>query len=463
MRCYSCGNLLSELDFCPTCGADVRLYKKIISASSLLYNEGLEKAKVRDLSGAVNSLKQSLKYNKRNTDARNLLGLVYFEMGESVLALSEWIISKNLDSKKNLADEYINLLSSNQNELDTINQTLKKYNQALQYCYQGSKDLAEIQLKKVISVNKNLINAYQLLALIYIDNRDYPKAKRTLLKALSIDSANTRSRYYLLNVESALKDIAEHSSDKMLKQEALNSISYESGNDTIINPRLPKEKVGVSSIVNIILGLVVGILICWFLILPARIEKEVSGYDDQYKLVSEELAAEKTNSQEREHLIDQYDSKIKELQDEINYLKGSGVLNENDYLMQAANAYLSGTDNSDEIMDNLNNISEDYLKTSKESFRKLYETLNANAGTEAVTKYVEDARKAIRQNDYKTAIDAYTKAYSIHKDDQSLLMSLAHAYRESGDTNKANELYMEIIEKYPDTQEAQDAGDFITD
>ena len=36
----------------------------------------------------------SLRYNKMNTNARNLLGLVYFEMGESVKALSEWVISK---------------------------------------------------------------------------------------------------------------------------------------------------------------------------------------------------------------------------------------------------------------------------------------------------------------------------------------------------------------------------------
>lgn len=34
-----------------------------------------------------------------NTNARNLLGLVYFEMGESVKALSEWVISKSLQER----------------------------------------------------------------------------------------------------------------------------------------------------------------------------------------------------------------------------------------------------------------------------------------------------------------------------------------------------------------------------
>ena len=211
MKCYSCGSRLNEYDFCPTCGADVRLYKRIIGVSNRLYNDGLEKARVRDLSGAADSLRQSLKYDKRNINARNLLGLVYFEMGESVLAMSEWIISKNFESKKNIADEYISILQQNQNELDTINQTLKKYNQALQYCYQDTRDLAEIQLKKVLSINKNLISAYQLLALIYIDAKDYSKARRTLLKSLAVDATNTRS---ILQIRSGMISAQENKKEE---------------------------------------------------------------------------------------------------------------------------------------------------------------------------------------------------------------------------------------------------------
>lgn len=68
--------------------------------SNRFYNDGLEKAGVRDLTGAINSLRQSLKFNKNNIEARNLLGLVYFETGEVVAALSEWVISKNMRPEK---------------------------------------------------------------------------------------------------------------------------------------------------------------------------------------------------------------------------------------------------------------------------------------------------------------------------------------------------------------------------
>ena len=70
--------------------------KKLESLSNRYYNEGLEKAGIRDMTGAVQSLQLSLKLNKNNIDARNLLGLIYYETGEVVPALSEWVISKNL-------------------------------------------------------------------------------------------------------------------------------------------------------------------------------------------------------------------------------------------------------------------------------------------------------------------------------------------------------------------------------
>ena len=81
MICYRCGCTLSEHNFCTNCGADVTLYKRIIYISNRFYNDGLERASVRDLTGAIASLRQSLKFDKNNVEARNLLGLVYFETG----------------------------------------------------------------------------------------------------------------------------------------------------------------------------------------------------------------------------------------------------------------------------------------------------------------------------------------------------------------------------------------------
>ena len=71
--------------------------KKIVYQSNYWYNDGLRKAKIRDMSGAIMSLRKSLQFNRENIAARNLLGLVYYGIGEVPEALVEWIISKNLN------------------------------------------------------------------------------------------------------------------------------------------------------------------------------------------------------------------------------------------------------------------------------------------------------------------------------------------------------------------------------
>ena len=172
MRCIYCNTPLAAIDYCPGCGADVTLQKRIVRISNLLYNEGLEKALVRDMEGAITCLKRSLKFNKENIDARNLLGLCYYETGEAVSALCEWVISKNLKGEDNIADSYINELQSNKNRLDTINQTIRKYNQSVLYCREDNEDMAIIQLKKVISQNSKFVKAYQLLALLYMKRQE---------------------------------------------------------------------------------------------------------------------------------------------------------------------------------------------------------------------------------------------------------------------------------------------------
>ena len=158
--------------------------------SNMYYNDGLQKANVRDLTGAVTSLRQSLKFNKNNIDARNLLGLVYFERGQVAAALSEWVISKNFRPEKNLADDYIGELQSNATRLDTLKQTIKKYNISLDYCKQGSLDLAMIQLKKVLSLNPKFVEAHQLLALLYMQNEEWEKAHREMTRCIRIDANN---------------------------------------------------------------------------------------------------------------------------------------------------------------------------------------------------------------------------------------------------------------------------------
>ena len=66
--------------------------KRIRLVSNSFYNTGLELARIRDLTGAVQYLQKCLNLNKYHIEARNLLGLIYYEMGEISEALVQWII-----------------------------------------------------------------------------------------------------------------------------------------------------------------------------------------------------------------------------------------------------------------------------------------------------------------------------------------------------------------------------------
>jgi len=465
MKCFVCGNRLGPEDYCASCGTDIRTYRHIMCMSNRLYNDGLAKANVRDISGAIVSLNESLKYNKKNIDARNLLGLCYFERGEVVPALSEWIISKNYESKKNIADQYIDELQNNPGRLDTINQTIKKFNQALNYCYQNSQDLAIVQLKKVLSINENLISGYQLLALLYIEINDYEKARRTLLRAIRIDRNDTTTHRYLKEINNILTEQMNTqdtgTAPVLLPQDI---ITYQNGNDTIIQPVATKEKRGFSSIINIVIGLVIGIAICWYLILPGRIDMATKENDEKFLAVSEELTAEKASHQESVKKSETLEAQNAELQRQIDELTGTnGAVTENDKMLTAVRLYLEDPANSGKAMEELEGIGDEYLADSSESFKSLYAKLQEVTAGSALKDYSDMAKEALKTRDYKTAIEYYNKVCELAPENSDYLMDLAYAYRESGDTDKANEIYRQVMSNFSETQNAIDAAGFITE
>ena len=466
MICYQCGCNLSEHDFCTSCGADVALYKRIIYISNRFYNEGLERANVRDLTGAITSLRQCLKFNKNNVEARNLLGLVYFETGEVVAALSEWVISKNLRPKKNIADDYIDMIQTNQNRLDIINQTIKKYNQALTYCNQDSLDLAVIQLKKVLSLNPRFIRAHQLLALLYINSEEWEKAKRELTKCIEIDTNNTATLRYLKEVDEMLmpEEGVKNTPKKKHKEEV---IKYQSGNETIIQPVNMKEGRGVTSLLNLGIGIVIGIAIAFFLILPARIQTAKASIDADLRKVSEQLDAKTATIDEQQLEISELRADNDALRQDLQaYLGTDGTLQSVDSLMKAVEAYLTNPEDITVVADYLEAIEEEDPEgetSHSEAFTSLYNSLLALVGPDIATAYYNDGYEAYRQENYDDAIPNLEKAFKYDPANGEALYDLANSYYRTGDMESARETYSKVIELFPDTEKANNSEAFLAE
>lgn len=462
MFCYNCGCHLSEHDFCTACGADVSLYKKIICVSNLYYNEGLDKAGVRDLTGAVISLRQSLKFNKNNIDARNLLGLVYFEMGEVVAALSEWVISKNLRSDKNIADNYIGMVQSNASRLDAINQTIKKYNQALVYCTQGSKDLAVLQLKKVLSLNPRFIRAHQLLALLHIDNEDWERARRELKKCIDIDRNNTLTLRYMQEVDLIL--YSEETPRPAVKHRNQGAVRYQSDNEIIIQPLNVKEPKsgGVSTLVNIGIGLVIGLAAMYFLVVPAAVTDAKNEAQAKVAEIGNQMDAKTSTIAQLETQMEQLQTENNTLHQQLEaYVGTGGTIQIFDNLLTAASVYVSTQDVA-LTAENLESIAANVkIEETSAAFQQLYQTLLSTIGPDLSASYYEEGYTAYRNNNFAEAIEKLEKAVYYNTENTDALYNLANAYRQNGDTDNAVNRYRQVIERFPDTDRARRSQQYI--
>lgn len=454
MKCFNCGAELTAADYCDQCGADVSRYRRLLQISNAYYNEGLEKARVRDLTGAVQSLRQSLKINKKNTNARNLLGLVQFEMGEVVEALSQWIISKNFQKENNLADAYIEEVQKNPARLAAINTTIKKYNQSLFYCDQGSYDLAIIQLKKILSTNRNLLKGHELLALLYMKTDNYSRARSELEAVLDIDRTNTRTLRYLKELDDAEGKKSHRQAPKEEVQTSKDSIAYVSGNETIIQPVGVKDNTGLHSVINVAIGIAIGVAVMWFLILPAQQQRKsaelndaVADYSDQ---VESKAAALESLQAEMEEVKAESETAIQAASDAAEKLAA------HEELLKAYRSYAE--ENPAASLEQLEAIDRETLT---EDGKVMYDSLFKQVGTEAIADLYRTGYAAYQAEDFVTSIQNLGKCYELDNTQRDALYFLARSYHKSGDTENAKIYYQKVVEESPGTRAASDAARFL--
>ncbi len=312
MKCYKCGSrLAANLDVCSKCGQNVRLYKKIIKTANAYYNLGLTKAQVRDLSGASVALRMCLSLDKKNIHARNLLGLIYMEIGEISLALREWVISRNLQMRNNPADRYLKEIQSNQNRLEELDQNIKKYNLALRYAQTDGKDLAIIQLKKVINVNPKMICAQLLLALLYMKDQKYDRAEKTLKACLKIDKGNTTANRYLDELQ-ILRGITGNAAER--KEEKTRRVSRQ---DVIIPVHTRAVSSYLMTMLYIFIGIIIGFGALHFVAMPDAEKKFAEDYNNKLLVYQEEVQSGKAQIDNLNGDIDDLEQEIKNLEAEL--------------------------------------------------------------------------------------------------------------------------------------------------
>ncbi len=462
MRCYKCNSVLLDMDFCNSCGTDVVMYKKIVKLSNSYYNMGLAKARVRDLSGAADLLQRSIKIDKNNINARNLLGLVYYEMGESAEALKEWVISKNISPDKNLADEYIKEVQSNPNKHEAMAVSIKKFNIALGLAKDGSDDLAIIQLKKLLSLNHHFVKGHLLLALMYLKKEDYDRAKKEVNRTLNIDKCNTLALKYLKEIEREELKKTEANRKKKKTIEDLKERDALSGNDVIIPENAYKEtNYGLRVFLNIVLGIILGAAMVYFLVTPAKVNQATDANKNELKGKYEDISKLNIEINSLKESVKAAESERDALQVQLGEsTKSEATLAAYDVLFQAANKYML----NDKVgcADMLLTIGE--VPDASATFTALKTTLQNLTYTDAGTYYYNNGVQALNEGNYDTAIAMLSKVEIYSPTNTYAIYCLGRSYRlKNGDVNNEMSLkyFNKVIEMEPDSDYAVWANTYI--
>lgn len=441
-KCFYCGNPIGEDErTCRFCGADQRAYRMILASSEKDYNDGLVRAQAHDLSGAIDSLNRSVRYNKKNTKARDLLGLVYMKYGEPVLALREWVIAKNFDPEDELADRYLNSVSEDAGFYDKIDNATKKFNTAFKYARAKAFDLATLELKAVVRENPGMVKARQLLALIYIQDGEYSKAYAELKAAKQVDESNPLTTRYMKEVRSHL--VSEKKKKRKERAERRSTVAINDGHDVVLMPRqtfieaLDNSK---SGLFNILIGIAIGILAFVFIVSPTMKQRENEETRKALITANSTSASSKSDVADLQKQVDDLNSKLDKYEGQAD-LKGS--------YENLLKAQLEVTSNGDLDVASkaLEQVNKKLLSTNgKELYQNLADQIDQQT---LVTKYSEGTT-AFRNRKYFDAIDALKAVVDIDDtyDNGEAMYELAEAYENNGDTDKALKYYKKVAKDY---------------
>ena len=417
--------------------------QKLVYQSNYWYNDGLKRAKIRDLSGAVTSLKKSLQFNRENIAARNLLGLVYYGRGEVGEALVEWILSKNLKSHDNIANYYIKKLQENPEKLDEVNQAIARYNQCLQYCEQNGEDLAIIQLKKAVAAHPSFLKAYQLLALLYIHTEQYAKARQVLKTAHRLDTTSDLTLRYMHELKQVPKK-----SPKAKKEEKSQTVTYKIGNETIIQPASSsiKDNTGMLTILNIVIGLAVGIAVMWFLIMPAVSKSTTEKTNSQVVRFSDKIAAQEAQISALKKELEGYRAASEET--ESAQQTAASTLDSYEVVMNMYEHYLQSDMSDADMVQELLKVNPDALGTfGRSAYETMKESIFDRYGSVLYNNAIENYDVA----NYTDAIANLTLLMQMNEgyDDGEAMYLLARSYDAAGDAENAGIWMDKVTTNYP--------------
>ncbi len=413
------------------------------------YNLGLERARLRDLSGAAELLKKSLTFDKYQKDARNLLGLIFFECGETADALVQWVISMNLLPQDNIADHYLDEVQRKPAILRICSDNVKRYNQALDYAQNNNEDLAIMQLNQVIEDSPNYIKAHILLALLYMKREDWVKAGRSLYLVLKIDRNNPKAL--------VLMDEVKHNTGrKEVEQSRLkNAFSHRKmTDDDVLIPQEVKQVSPWMVVGYIFVGVILALFAFYLLIMPAK--TKALNAENNRELIS---YTEKLDASNREYaeLKDSYDtlvSQYAEAAQQVSQFENANASFMGQY--QALNEIRTALANGDVLQAAKLYTDLDQTQISDATMLQQLQSIKVEMEGSIYQELADQATNAWNSGNQDQAAELYNLSLAIREEPENMYL-LGRLYQSMGRTEEANTLFDKIIGAHPDSNYAERA------
>ena len=421
----------------------------------------LSLAKERNLSSALNALSISLGLNKKNTDARNLYGLIQFEMGEETKALISWVISININPINNPAQNYLQKLRNKSAYLEKSQDAISKYNKAISQIKTVNYDMARITLKQAVDIRPHFIKAMLALALLDIREGKSSEARKLLDNVLSIDRFNTKAITYLEEMKPLTEKKARKEKLSVIGSPVKKEKHVENMNNGMPVTEIYKNYSGMFTAINVGIGLIVGACAMVFLYMPTMKVALNNAHNKEIVAISQQLndvnlAMEGLKS-ENESLNEQV-NKLTEVNNTstenmnyklLQYVYFLGLIKEYNTKNYTRAAEIFSNLDVGQLTDVDNGLGISVTGTFAEMAPKM-----RDEGPKLLLKVADGLN---RSGDFAGAIGYYDAALRISPDYVEAKYKKALAYKTMGDVDTANNLFTEIITNYPDDRFANES------
>lgn len=435
--------------------------RRLEQISNGYYNLGLSLAKERNLSSALNALSISLGLNKKNTDARNLYGLIQFEMGEETKALISWVISININPINNPAQNYLQKLRNKSAYLEKSQDAISKYNKAISQIKTVNYDMARITLKQAVDIRPHFVKAMLALALLDIREGKSSEAKKLLDNVLAIDRFNTKAITYLEEMKPLTEKNARKEKLSVIGSPVKKEKHVENMNNGMPVTEIYKNYSGMFTAINVGIGLIVGACAMVFLYMPTMKVSLNNAHNKEIVAISQQLndvnlAMEGLKS-ENESLNEQV-NKLTEVNNTstenmnyklLQYVYFLGLIKEYNTKNYTRAAEIFSNLDVGQLTDVDNGLGISVTGTFAEMAPKM-----RDEGPKLLLKVADGLN---RSGDFAGAIGYYDAALRISPDYVEAKYKKALAYKAMGDVDTANNLFTEIITNYPDDRFANES------